>query len=334
MEERIQPQPLHVADRYFMIPFAPEGTEWTPAVLRSFLKVFRFLTDADIPLRTRMTLVGRSSRVFLFYRAHSELCKLDTFANYVAPAVGPDLFHHLNRRYYLAKNLRPHQRIEFLLTHYRFEDLSFTPAYKRMVYRDGGLLLWSRNVRGTEFQIKLCQADRHAAEGDLGVCLLADDERLHCISFSWANAEFAKPKKSIVPFITANQGRWRKDEHVQAKFDAAFPQNAPNFACYSAMQGIAQAIGATEMLAVSSRHQVCFTQEDDKHFGNAYDIFWNAVGGVELPACGFSLPVPRPLKPIDEIAAKHRRRTASKRNFWADITDSTYAVLSAHCRVH
>jgi uncharacterized protein VirK/YbjX len=132
--------------------------------------------------------------------------------------------------------------------------------------------------------------------------------------------------------ITANQGRWRKDEHVQEKFDAAFPQNAPNFACFAAMQGIAQAIGASEMLAVSSRMQVCFRQEDVKHFGNAYDIFWNAVGGLEVPACGWALPVPRPLKPIEEVATKHRRRTAAKRKFWADITDSTAEALSAHFR--
>jgi uncharacterized protein VirK/YbjX len=334
MEQLIQAQTLHAADRYFAMPSASEGSEWTLAALLNFCKVFEFLTDKDIPPRTRFTLIARSSRVFLAYRAHTELCKLDTFKTYVAPDVGPDLFHHLNRRYYLAKNLRLRQRIEFLLTHYGFEEASFIPAYRRQVYRDGGLLLWSRNVRGTEFQIKLCRADRHAAEGDLSVCLMVDDERLHCISFSWANAEFARTRKTIVPFITANQGRWREDEHVQAKFNAAFPQNAANFACYAAMQGIAQAIGASEMLAVSSRLQVCFTPRDEKHFGNAYDIFWNAVGGVELPACGFALPVPRPVKPIDEIAAKHRRRTAAKRNFWADITDSTNAAVSALFRAH
>lgn len=334
MEQGIQRQPLHVADRYFAMSSASEAGKWTLAVLLSFRKVFQFPADKQIPLRTRCTLFLRSARVFLFYRAHTELCSLETFTHYVAPDVGPDLFHHLNRRYYLAKNLRPRQRIEFLLTHYRFEEASFTPAYRRQVYRAGGLVLWSRNVRGTEFQIKLCRADRYAAEGDLSVCLMVDGERLHCISFSWANAEFARTRKTIVPFITANQGRWRADEHVQAKFDAAFPQNAPNFACYAAMQGIAQAIGASEMLAVSSQLQVCFTPHDEKHFGNAYDIFWNAVGGVELPACGFSLPVPRPLKPIEEIAAKHRRRTAAKRKFWADITDSTDAVISALFRAH
>lgn len=334
MEQGIQSQPLHIADRYFATPSGSEGSKFSCVVLMQFSKVFRFLTDKDIPVRTRFTLVARSSRALVFYRAHAELCKFETFSTYIAPDVGPDLFHHLNRRYYLAKNLRAQQRIEFLLTHYGFEEASFTPAYRRQVYGDGGLVLWSRNVRDTEFRIILSRADRHAAEGDLSVLLMVGDERLHCISFSWANAEFARTRKTIVPFITSNQGRGRTDEQLQAQFNAAFPQNAPNFACYAAMQGIAQAIGASEMLAVSSRLQVCFSPHDEKHFGNAYDIFWNAVGGVELPACGFALPVPRPLKPLEEIPAKHRRRTAAKRKFWADITDSSDAVISSLFRAH
>lgn len=332
MEPGMQPQRIHVADRYFMIPVSTELMPSTLAALRNFRSACSFLTQQDVPVRTRVTLVVRCARAFLFPRAHSELSSLDTYANYVVPTVGADLFHHINRRYYLAKNLSLHQRTEFMLTHYRFEDASFNAAYRRKVYRESGLVLWARKVRDAEFEIRLCLADRYAAEGELSVRLLVDGERLHTISFSWANAEFARPKKTIVPFITANQGR-RTEERAQAKFDAAFPQNAPNFACYAAMQGIAEAIGAAEMLAVSGQLQVCFTPGDAKNFGNAYDIFWNAVGGVELPACGWALPVPRPLKPIEEVAAKHRRRTAAKRAFWEGITNSTAEAIAAHVRM-
>jgi uncharacterized protein VirK/YbjX len=239
----------------------------------------------------------------------------------------------MSRRFYLARNLGARQRIEFLLTHYGFEEASFIPAFRQQVYRNGGLLLWHAKVRGTDFQARLCLADRYAAEGDLSVFLLVDGERLHGISFSWANAEFATSKTIIVPFITANQGRWRRDEHVQQKFDTAFPQNAPSFACYAAMQGIAQAIGAVEMLAVSSRLQVCYRSGDGRRFSNAYDSFWHAVGGVELAAGGFALPVPRPEKPLAEVPAKHRKRTALKRQLWAEITDSSKAMMAAYFRV-
>lgn len=334
MEQGINAEPFHPADRFFALLAPPAQAALTPAVLRYFRKVCRFMAHEDAPLRVRLGLILRSARALLLYRAHSELCNLDTYAHYVVPVAAPDLFHHMSRRHYLAKNLSLRQRIDFLLTHYRFEEASFNLIYRRKVYRDGGLVLWSKNVRGTEFEIRLGLADRYAAEGDLSATLLVDGERLHCISFSWTNAEFARSKKTIVPFITANQGRWRKDEHVQEKFDAAFPQNAPNFACFAAMQGIAQAIGASEMLAVSSELQVCYQPADTKHFGNAYDIFWNAVGGAEVAACGFALPVPRPLKPLEEVAQKHRRRTAAKRKFWDDITDSTKVALTAHFRAH
>lgn len=303
-------------------------------MLRHFGQVCACLADAGAPLPVRAKLVLRSARVFLFYRAHSRLCSLDTWANYVAPTVAPDVFHHLSRRFYLARNLRARQRIEFLLTHYCFEEAAFSPAFRQQVYRNGGLLLWGALVHDTQFEIRLLLADRYAAEGDLSVCLMVGPERLHSISFSWANAEFATSKQTIVPFITANQGRRRRDEHLQEMFDAAFPQNARNFACYAAMQGIAQAIGAVEMLAVSSRLQVCYRPGDGKHFANAYDIFWNAVGGVELAACGFALPVPRPLKPLPEVPAKHRKRTALKRQLWAEITESSKAAMAAYFRVH
>jgi uncharacterized protein len=334
MEEGIQPQPLHVADSYFALASPRPAPSWSPSVLRDLRKSCALLAQREIPLRLRLARVLRTLRVLLYYRGHAELCKLDTYANYVAPRVAPDLFHHMSRRHYLARNLGLRQRLDFVLTHYRFEDATFNSAYKRKVYREDGLQLWSRNVRGTDVEMRLCLADRYAAEGDLSVLLLVDQERLHCISFSWANAEFARPKQTIVPFITATQGRGRQDVQAQEKFDAAFPQNAPNFVCFAAMQGIAQAIGAAEMLAVSRELQVCFRKENEKHFGNAYDIFWNAVGGVELAACGFVLPVPRPMKQLDELPAKHRRRTAARRKVWDDISDSTSAAMSAHFRTH
>lgn len=165
----------------------------------------------------------------------------------------------------------------------------FGSHYRRRVYQDGGLVLWAREVNGSRFTLELAMADRYAAEGDLSVFLLVDGERLHCISFIWASSEFARGRNTMVPFITANQGRLRKHEHVQAKFDAAFPQQAANFACYAAMQGIASALRAPEMLAVSSRLQVCYSDDEAKHFGNAYNIFWDAVGGIALPRHGYAL---------------------------------------------
>jgi uncharacterized protein VirK/YbjX len=295
-----------------------------------FLHVCALGWMREIPLKFRATLVLRSSRALLFWRKHSDLCALRVYDEYVVPAANHDLFHHLSRRHYLSKKLSVRERADSLLTHYRFEDTWFDLIYKQHVYRSGGLLLWSKNVNGTQFELKLSLANRYAAEGDLSVFLLVDHEPLHWISFSWVNGTFASSKSPVVPFITANHGRWRKDHDVREKYNAAFPLNAPIFACFASLQGLAQALGLTEMLAVSCEQQVCYVADSSRHFGNAYDAFWESVGGEKLEPHGYLLPVPQPMKPLTEIAAKHRKRSATKRELLKEISDSSHCVMAAH----
>ncbi|MFL6676152.1 MAG: DUF535 family protein [Massilia sp.] len=275
-------------------------------------------------------MILRSARVLLFLREHAELARLPIYADYVAPAAGEDRFHHLSRRFYLAKNLSLRERVECILAHYRFEEASFSPTYKLKVYRSGGLMLWSKLVGETHCALHLVLADRYAAEGDLSITLTVNGEVLHSIDFSWVCGKFAGSKAAMLPFVSANQGRWRRDHHVHDKFNATFPLSAPNFFCYAAMQGLAQAIGVTEVIGVSSELQVCYSSDDVKHFHNAYEAFWEAVGGVALAPRGYRLPVPQPMKPLSEVAAKHRKRSALRRAALKEISDAAFAVIAAH----
>lgn len=299
-------------------------------VLSHFFHVCAYVKDTQSPLRVRLALILRSARALLFLRAHAELARLPVYEEYVVPAAAEDRFHHLSRRFYLAQNLSLRQRVECLLTHYRFEETSFSPTYRHLVYCNGGLMLWNRRVGESDFALHLVLADRYAAEGDLSVMLTVDGERMHCIDFSWVCGKFAGLKAPIVPFLTANQGRWRRDQHVHEKFNAAFPLSAPNFFCYAALQGLAQAIGMTELIGVSSRLQVCFSADDLKHFENAYDVFWEAAGGVRLPRRGYLLPVPQPMKPLSEVASKHRKRAASRRAALNEISEQAFAAIAPH----
>jgi uncharacterized protein VirK/YbjX len=283
----------------------------------------------DAPLRARIGFLLRSSRIFFFYRQHIELCSVNVYANYLVPTGSYDVFPHLSRRHYLSKDLDLRQRVQCLLFHCKYEDASFDACYKQQVYFEGGLLLWEKIVDGTTFRIRLVLADRYAAEGDLSVSLTVDDERLHSVSFSWVTGELAGGAPVGI-FIAANQGRWRKDHEYHDKFNAAFPQNSPNFACYAALQGVAQAVGASEMRAVSSRRQVCHDPGEIRNFDNAYESFWETVGGRAEASGDYVLPVPQPMKPLSEVAAKHRKRAANRRATLTEINEGAARAVAAH----
>jgi uncharacterized protein VirK/YbjX len=294
------------------------------ALARQYLQVCGFAARLDEPLRVRLAMMLRSARVFLFRGAHRDLLQLGVYGEYVAPAVGGDLFHHLSRRFYLSQAMTPRQRVQAVLDHYRFEDASFDAGYWLQVYREEGLLLWSREVDGALFSIRLALGYRYAAEGDLSVSLLVGRERLHSISFSWVGAG---PTSLL---IAANQGRWRKDHQYLDSFNRAFPQSSPSYVCYAALQGLARAVGACSMRTVPSRQQVCCLQGKADQFAQAYDTFWEAVGGARLGCGGYQLPVPQPVKPLAEVAARHRKRAAARRALLQEVNDSARQVIATH----
>ena len=273
--------------------------------------------------------IVRSLRVLVYYREHQALCALDVFRHYVAAPPNDDLFHHLSHRDYLVKGLSARDRIGCVLAHYRFEEAIFNSAYKRAVYLDGGLLLWQRTLHASDFRITLAMGSRMNAEGDLIITFLADGKCLHRLSFSWVEGRIAGLACAVVPFIARNQGRWTDSNDAFAAFETAFPHNSPSFFCFAAMQGIAQAAGMAQVVAVKSTSHVAFDPRSVKHFANAYDGFWKTLGGVELPGNGHLIALPFRAKPLSEMAAKHRKRAAGRREHWREIGDA--ARLRIQC---
>lgn len=278
---------------------------------------------------SRVAYALRATRAFLFIRSHIELFRLDSYVNYAAPIIRHDLFNHLSRRFYLSKSLALRQRVQCRLSHYRFEDRSFDLGYKCQVYSSDGLVLWEKTLNGTKFQISLTLADRYAAEGDLGVSLMVDGERLHALFFSWVTAELALTS-DMAMFIALSQGSWHVQHECQKKFNLAFPYNSPNFACYAALQGVAQAVGANQLLAVPSHLQVCYSPERNENFNKSYNCFWEAVGGVQDSSCIYVLPVPRPMTPLSEIPTKHRKRALNRRVLLDEINNDACRSVAAH----
>lgn len=292
-----------------------------------------WLARRHYPLPSWLACIARSLRVLLFRRDHRQLLTLDVHRRYVALA-HDDVFHHLSHRHYLAQGMRLRERVRCVLVHYRFEEERFDAAYKRAVYRDGGLPLWQHaDPNGWRFEIRLEMAARLCAEGDLTIAASANGVCLHRLSFSWVEGAFAGLAAPVVPFIARNQGHRADSRAALEAFEAfgrAFPHNSPSFFCFAALQGIAQALGLDEAAAVKAAWQSAWTPADARHFTNAYDGFWEALGGVPMAGRCWRIALPPTLKPLAEMPAKHRKRAALRRAHWCVIAES--ARLALACR--
>lgn len=266
----------------------------------------------------------RSSRALLLPAEHARLGRLDIYRHYLSLSDGENYFHHLAYPHYLAKGLGFRQRVRFALRHYEFDAACFNGDYKRRVYSRRGLTLWEKQVAGAHFRFALSVAWRIPPEGDLCAALFIDGQRLHSMNFSWISDPHTG---QIVPYITRNQGRWPHDPERLMQFEKAFPHNSPRYFCLAAVQGVARAVGAVRMLAVSGALQTCHCPEDDQQFAASYDAFWESQGGVPVPSWGYSLPIPFFSKPLSEVPTKHRKRAMMRRAHWTEIEQSATAVL-------
>jgi uncharacterized protein VirK/YbjX len=312
--------------------------------------VFAFLTRhwlarRHYPFASWAACIMRSLRVLLFRRAHVELLAMDVYRNYVTH-VHDDVFHHLSHRNYLARGLSLRQRVRCVLTHYRFEDAMFDAAYKRAVYRDGGLVLWQHEADGSKVEVRLGIAQCLNAEGDLTLTLLANGRRVHRLSFSWVDERFAGlagfGAAGILPFIARNQGHRADETDAVDAFRRAFPPNSPLVAtpglfCCAALQGIAQALGMEHLVAVKSAWHCAWTASDASRFAIAYDDVWRSLGGTGMPGRAWHIALPFEGKPLAAIPSKHRKRAALRRAYWQGIGESAREVMLRHLappRVH
>jgi hypothetical protein len=281
---------------------------------------------------SRALSIARSLRVLLFYRAHQRLFELDLVRDYLAAPsddrrateLSADLFHHLSHRDYLVRNLPLRQRVACMLHHYCFEDATFDTDYKRALYRGGGLVLWRRSEGGSEFSITLSQAAPPMGMGELVIAFDADGTCLHRLGFSWIEGKLAGLDSPALPFVAHNQGRGPDSDPAFAVFDRVFPNNSPAFFCFAAMQGVAQAVGMTQLVGIKGGLHLGCDAQSAKQLARVHDGFWQTLGGIELPGPGYLVELPFRLKPLP---GKHRGRAALRRAHWAAIEAQARATL-------
>ena len=265
-----------------------------------------------------------------YWREHQSLSRLKLVRR-LENAPDDDLFRRVSGRDYLARGLGVRERMRCVLAHYRFEDATFSGTYRQAVHHDG-LVLWQHldGGDGGSFVLRLEHAPRIDPEGELTLSLLADGTVLHRLSWTWVEGAVVGVDLPVVPFVTRNAGLWRDAGGAFEAFERVFPNNSPSFFCFAALQGAAQALGFDRVVAVRGNAHVAYEAAQDKAFENAYDGFWRILGGAELDARSFLVPLPFYLKPLQDMPSKHRKRAAQRREHWRAIGDAASSVLLRH----
>ena len=135
------------------------------------------------------------------------------------------------------------------MAHYRFEGERYDSRYKDAVYRDGGVVLWSRTVEAVSYVLKLRATTDIRHEGGISVVLCAGDTVVSEMSYAWVPARVLGMGGGTLAFITRNQSV-RRDSPALLLFRKDFPQNSPSYFCLAAMHGIAQANGHVRIAAI------------------------------------------------------------------------------------
>ena len=269
--------------------------------------------------------------VLWFRRQHRELFELDVYRNYIATSENRDALFHLSHRHYLSTRIGYRQRVECALTHYRYEGQHYDDRYKNAVYRDDGLVLWSRSVDGIDYSIRLRSTQDPRHEGGTSIVLQADDIRLSEMSFVWVDGTLLGAPAGILPLITKNQSV-KFDAAALHRFREAFPQNSPSYFCFAAMHGIATAHGHRRIAGIKHDCQIAFDDRFAQSFRNSYTDFWKSFGGTESNGQAYLMPVPLTPPPLSEVKAKHRKRALARRRQWTDIAESAAETTSRHRR--
>jgi Protein of unknown function (DUF535) len=114
-----------------------------------------------------------------------------------------DPFHFISHPGYLVSGYTLEQRFRAALHHYRFEAETFDEAMLKTLYSPQGFTLWSAEIDGHRFVMRMGLAGDETLEGDLYLRLFTNGQQVGSMNFVWADAAmFGGPSRPTV-FIAA-----------------------------------------------------------------------------------------------------------------------------------
>ena len=230
-------------------------------------------------------------------------------------------FPRMQYRYtlpYLSTSLGWHERWSAQISHYAFVNKFFSSDFSRQVL-EGSLELWRVQVEDQVMVVRvqgLCPVTRHR-EGELTLCVEMAGAPIYKMSFSivqLSGLNVPVGRSSHALYVGRVQG-------VSGAMDAIRQAStllgdvAPQDLLMAVLSGLAGALNIDTVLGVSDG--TCVSRDTIAQSGSSfcYGQFWARYAGQVLEGGHHRMSLPFAEKPLNEIAAKHRKRTQRKRDF-------------------
>ena len=240
-----------------------------------------------------------------------------------------DPFHFISHPGYLVRGYTLEQRFRAALHHYRFEAATFDEAMLKTLYSAQGFTLWSAEVDGHRFEMRMGLAGEETLEGDLYLRLFTNGQQVGSMNFVWADAAMFGGESRPTIFITRCQTHTWPELQI---FRACFKQNSPPYFGLAALAGIGQMLGMTDLYAVHGLAQMHYEPKYESSFRNSYDEFWEKFSAERVRPEAFRMPVPLALRDLSELKSKHRSRAEGRRRAWGDVGQAAAAAVAQHLR--
>ena len=231
---------------------------------------------------------------------------------------------------YLAQNLSTANRAKLIAAHYSFLFRHVPNDAGRRAWTRG-VVLWERKVGLGDYVIRLSPSSFSAMEGEMQLSFHRADQLLFTLTFALIDGSALSLPCDHALFIGGMQGgiACRHEQRAAAR---NLGEIAPAAMLVIAARVVAQALGLSHIIAVSSDRQTAFRYADDQ-IRFSYDDYWGQHDAHRLAAGYFLLSANPAQRNLDHLSPAHRARTRRKillkAEFAAEMLRSLQASLTA-----
>lgn len=243
----------------------------------------------------------------------------------------PKLPYKYLYRPYLVQGFTRKTRLDILIHHYSYLTRNGAEGFFAKIL-DQGYTLWQDNREGGECSITLGFPIEweHDYEGDLLLTFRCNGEPVYAITFTLAEGRSLCIDAPQAILVTAIQGTAGKSEAIR-NATKCYLDLSPPMLLVSAAEGIGLALKIGMLAGIGLDHQVQKQTWGDDRFIFDYDKFWTRLIGERNSDIFYLNRIPPALKSIDEISAKHRKKTLLRRDIRLGIQEAVKRNFEAHC---
>ncbi len=227
---------------------------------------------------------------------------------------------------YLAIGFTVPQRAASFLHHYtRLHAALPVPLLRQFMQTD--VTIHEIPEQAPRFAITMGLSEPVDNEGEMSLNLRVDGKIVSVFSFTIVPGPVVRSKAQEVFLLTRIQGVRGCFPQIQTATRALYDV-APSHLLLAALQGIADAFGITELVAINATmHRSANSVEPAVRFDKSYDEFFGELGFARTSDGFFVSPIPIPDKPMTFIKPGHKIRTKEKRAFKREIQSACAQFL-------